>query len=422
MRQKSSAAIAIAAAVVCVCAAGWADTTTVPATQATTQEAPRAMDRIIAAIRNAKDANSAAANYARARKIGKDNVELYDAYMKTMLTLGHPKIALYPALELRRLRAKNGTAWGVVGYNDARRGRYLTAFTSTIHGMQLLPDDPGIQHNAGTLMAWYESLSMKPALSGSFKVLLSKQSKQWLEKAKFAEAHRKATSEFSARAERIERLKADVASAQTASRTAARESSQATVRYRQYRRAIAKLEDDVKALRRRWYKERRDRGKLDRARREILIAELSERIADRRRKISTLKKDLYRVRKEMVEKADLLKKAKRALAKPRKALWAEESIKPSLTWIPPAVDGVITPEAKSPPPMPAADTQPASQPSAVSSAEVQLKTAKVLLQNDRTQRAMAILVVIVKNHPNTKAAKEAADLLRKLRRSGLEDL
>lgn len=378
------------------------------------------MAQLIAAIRNAEDAATAVTNYSQARSLDKNNVELYDTYMKKMLTLGYPRIAVYPAMVLIRLQPKNGTAWGVVGYNDAKQGRYLTAFMSTIRGLQLLPDDPAIQYNAGALTAWYETLSVKPTLSGSFKALLAQQSQQWLEKAKFAEGHRKGKSEFSGWAERIERLKADIAPAETAAKAAALESSEATDTYRQYGLAIARLKDDVKVLARLLNNEDRDlRRNTDyyRRRRTRTIIALRERIRDKQGKISALKNNRERVRKEMVEKAGLLKDAEQALAKAGTALWTEKKTLPLLAWLPPAVDGVITPEAKSPPIL-AADTQPATGPAP----EVQLEMAKLLLQNNRKHKAMAILEVIVKKYPDTKAAKQAAELLKVLKRTGLEQI
>ena len=38
--------------------------------------------------------------------------------------------------------------------------------------------------------------------------------------------------------------------------------------------------------------------------------------------------------------------------------------------------------------------------------------AKLLLQNNRTQKAKAILELIIKKYPDSKAAKEAAELLK----------
>ena len=63
-----------------------------------------------------------------------------------------------------------------------------------------------------------------------------------------------------------------------------------------------------------------------------------------------------------------------------------------------------------------------AKPSAASSADVQLKMAKLLLRNKRKQKAMAKLATIVKQYPDTQAAKEAGKLLKKHKSKGIGGL
>ncbi len=418
MRRKARAVTTIATILFCFCAAASADATSMPAATATaepaTDLATTSIVALIVSIRDAKDVATAATNYSKARAIDKDDTEVHDEYMKKMLTFGHPKIAAYPAMELKRLQAKNGTAWAVMGYNDAKKGKYLPAFLSTMRGMQLLPDNPGIQNNAGVLLAWYETRHLKPKLTADLKTVLSQNSAKWLEKAKYAEAYSKCKSQFAAREERMAKLKAEVTPAEEAAKAAARESSQATDRYRKYARAIAGLEDDMRDLRRAYERASRSSKtdtKTEKKRRKKLMAEVQSRIKPYKKKMESLEKASRSVRKEAAEKAQIFSKAKMALAKAKTALKAEESIKPSLTWIPPAVDGVITPEDPNPPNF-AAHTGPTSKPSPLSLADVRLKMAKLLLQNKRADKAIAILEAIIKDYPDSKAANEAGELLK----------
>ena len=428
MKRKARAVTTIVTILFCSCAALAAEATTMPAGAATvgqgTEGSPPTIVELIVAIRNAKDVATAAKSYAKARELDKDDDEVYVEYMKKMLTFGHPKIALYPAMELRRLQAKNGTAYAVIGYNDAKRGRHLPAFLSTMPAMALLPDDPGIQNNAGILLAWYETRRLKPKLAADFKTLLEENSQKWLEKAKFAEVYRKCTSEFSARVKRIEKLKAAVDPAERNAKAAARESSQASDRYRRYTRAITDLEDDLRELNRDYERASRSSRTDDYEERQYyyrLMSEIRSRMSSRQMKISSLKREGYLIRRDAKRTAEALATAQKALYKAKTALAAEESSKPSLTWMPPAVDGVITPEDPNPPKF-AADAEPTSKPSAASAAEVQLKMAKLLLQNNRTQKAMAILASIIKEYPDTKAAKEAGELLKEHKIKGIGEL
>ncbi len=428
MKRKAGAVTTIAIILFCFCAGASAAATSMPAATATigqaTDAAPPTIVEFIVAIRDAKDVATAATSYSKARTLDKNDTEIYEEYMKKMLTFGYPKIALYPAMELRRLQAKNGTAWGVLGYSDAKRGRYLPAFLSTMRGMQLLPDDPAIQNNAGILLAWYETRSLKPKLAPDFATMLSENSQEWFEKVKFAENHRKCTPEFSARVERIEKLKEEIRPAEKAARSAASDSSRASATYRKYSRAIANLEDDLRDLRRDYDKAsryNRTDSYLERSRRYRLASDIRSRMSSKQSRISSLKSEGYSVRRKAKASAEILSEAKKVLAKAQTALKAEESTKPSLTWLPPAVDGVITPENPNPPNF-AAHREATSRPSALSLAEVRLKMAKLLLKNEATDKAVVILTEIVKKYPDTKAAKEAGELIKKHKTKGFGEL
>ncbi len=421
MNAKTRAVTASVTILLCLAAAAVAEGAAAPAAAPIVGEGTSAA-KLIAAIREASDVKTAATNYSQARTMDKDNPELYDTYMKKMLKLGHPKIALYPAMELRRLQAKNGTAWGVIGYSDAKRSRYLLALTSTIRGLQLLPDDPGIQHNAGVLVAWYQTRRLKPRLAPDLKAMLADNSEQWLGKAKYAEAHNKCKSDFAARAKRIEKLKAEIAPAEKAANAADRESRRATTRYKDCARSIDRLRRDTRALEKRLDTTKRNRvaaGPKNWRYYDRLIRRIRTRIRASETKFRSLRRNRDQYRNQAVKKADLFDKAMKILAKAKASLRAEEKAQPSLSWLPPAVDGVITPESKTPPTFAATHAQPASQPSTAPAPEAQLKMARLLLENNRRSKAMAILELILKKHPDTKAAKEAAELLKELKRTGL---
>ena len=400
MKQKARTLVTIATILFCFGAAT-ADAT--------------AMPELIATIRNAKDVGTAARSYAQGRNLDKNNVELYDAYMRKMLTLGYPKIALYAAMELRRLQVKNGTAWGVIGYDEAKRYRYSTAFESAIRAMELLPDDPGVQHNAGVLMAWYESLRFRPKLAPELHRTLAENRKQWLERVKYAEAYRKYKAEFATRAKRIAELKAELARAERDADAADRQSRQAIAQYQDYAWEMARIERDAMALEQRLVTVERESLEIDnedeRPYYDNLIIELRRSIRDDESKLRSMRTECSQYRTRAVQKAELLSKARQALNKAKKALAVEEKDVPKIDWQPPAVDGAITPEDPNPPRF-ATDAGLTSKPTPASSAESQLKIAKLLMQNDRMQRAAAMLAAIIEKYPDTKAAEEAGRLLQ----------
>ena len=81
MKRKATAVTAGVTILLCLAAAAVAGEAIAPATDS----APPTMVGLIVAIRDAKDAASAANSYARACTLDKDDVELYDTYMKKML-------------------------------------------------------------------------------------------------------------------------------------------------------------------------------------------------------------------------------------------------------------------------------------------------------------------------------------------------
>ncbi len=424
MKRKATALTAIVAILFCFCAAASAEETGTPAAAPAAGEAtdpgPSTMVEWIVAIRSAKDVATAATSYAKARMLDKNDVELYDTYMKKMLTFGHPKIAAYPAMELRRLQAKNGTAWGVLGYNDAKRGKYLQALMSTIQGMTLLPADPGIQNNAGILLAWYETRPLKPRLSVTLQALLKEHSQQWLDKPKYADAHSTSKSDFAVKVQRMEKMKAELVPAEKAAKAAARISNLAADKYRQYARAIGSIESNTRELERKYAKLSRDHAAA------YYCTPYHLPMSQTRSKISANKSRLYSLRSSgsslrsyAVKKTELYKETKNTLDKAKAALKAEERIRLSLTWMPPAVDGVITPEGEKPPKFTIRTGS--TTKSSASAADVQLKMAKLLILNKRMQKAKMILESIIKKYPDSKAAKEAAKLLKGIS-TGLGDL
>jgi hypothetical protein len=149
------------------------------------------------------------------------------------------------------------------------------------------------------------------------------------------------------------------------------------------------------------------------------MASLRSKISAKTSSIYSLRRTGSSLRSYAVKKATIHKETQNTLAKAKSALKAEERIRLSLTWMPPAVDGVITPEGEKPPKF--TTHTGSTTKSSASAADVQLKMAKLLILNKRVQKAKAILESIIKKYPDSKAAKEAAELLKGISK-GLGDL
>jgi hypothetical protein len=117
---------------------------------------PPAIARSIRAIREANTMAAAAEAYAEGADVDRESVELNTAYMRRLLQLGLPDIANGPAATLVRIPVADGTGYGVLGYNCGRQNDLTNALSYTMKAAGLIKDDPSIQNNLGQLTAWYE--------------------------------------------------------------------------------------------------------------------------------------------------------------------------------------------------------------------------------------------------------------------------
>ena len=386
--------------------AAWAEAPAQPASEART-ETVRTMVDLIANIATARDIDSAAADYARARAIDKKSVLLFQAYMKRTLTLGRPSIAFYPAMELTQLTAENGLAWNVIGYCHGKRRKMLWAMTSTMKAFELLPDDSSVQNNAGLCLAWYESLSPRPRLSPKLTIGLRKDKPKWLEKEAFAAAHETTAATLRKHREKMAALDKLLKERGVHAKGLLRELADIDADYKNCDRKITDREASIRHLKRMAARRDVDDGhrkrKGERSWREIEdhrdeIGDLKDRNNDRRRDADKLKKRIREARKDISE----------AKAELHKVTYARIDY----DWRPPIVDGKPIDDLDGT----AATTKKrpvASQPHSPPSLETQIRMALMLIRNHRRPQALIALKQILKDHPNTEAAKRARELILK---------
>ena len=143
--------------------AGWAE-----------QSPPPANAPPLQAIQQAPDPSAAVAAYANGSAIARDDPRINEAYVARMVDFGLPEMAYHQARMLTTLQPKNGLAWGVVAYVDARRGQMTDAILAINQAGQLAPDNPFVAHTAGELAAWYDLRADKTTLPENAKAGLAK--------------------------------------------------------------------------------------------------------------------------------------------------------------------------------------------------------------------------------------------------------
>ena len=114
------------------------------------------MAPFVAAIDSAATVDAAVSAYDRGTAVDRGNLELNLAYLKKMLKLGQPQIAWYPAQVVLGHSPNDSLALGVAGYFYGTRNNFANALVSTVCAAGFAPDNQGILHNAGLLVAWYD--------------------------------------------------------------------------------------------------------------------------------------------------------------------------------------------------------------------------------------------------------------------------
>ncbi|MHC4985222.1 MAG: hypothetical protein ACYTFO_03610, partial [Planctomycetota bacterium] len=115
------------------------------------------LQSLIEAIEDAETSAHAVDAYAQAGRLRRGDLGVNQAYMKKMLALGQVQNAVYAARWLLKHDEDDGVAWAVLAYFEVSQGHMPLALNAGVRAAQQLPDDPGLMHNLGLLVAWYES-------------------------------------------------------------------------------------------------------------------------------------------------------------------------------------------------------------------------------------------------------------------------
>ncbi|MCE5277798.1 MAG: LamG-like jellyroll fold domain-containing protein [Planctomycetaceae bacterium] len=377
---------------------------------------PPQVQAIIDQINATDQPGEAMTLFNRGRAIGKNSAALRRAYMLKMLALGLPRLAHLAAAELVRIEPSNGTAWSVVAYYRlAKEGKYSQALDPAVRAAALAPSDASALSNLGALMAVCETMKLTVPMTPEAAKLLRDNEAMWKLEPPFAQAYQQTLDLFkkgladadslntivTAREKEIESLSAEVKLCQT---TAAANAEK-----------IVTLRTDAK----RWTAEYdKVRSREQREGQTKPLEEYRRYVEAKYRGVATTIDALLKQNAELAGKVrDAAKRyeiAKAGLAEAKAALTKPTA--PKIAWKPPCINAQPVADREIDGPLRlAAPAAPASQgdDSPEAKAAAALRVAELFLANNRKPQAMQSLREIIEQYPDTPAARQAADLLRR---------
>jgi chromosome segregation ATPase len=279
-----------------------------------------------------------------------------------------------------------------MGYGEGKRRKIHEALLDTVRALDALKDDPSVLNNAGQLIAWHDLFGESVAIPDSARETMEKLQKELSANDAFAKAYARIKADFDKEQDR----KADV-----------------NKKIKDAEAAVEAAEGQAKTM-------------LDNLRRIEEIAK-GKAVSDLEHN-NAARKDVEQAQKERDQaRADLpgaRAKCQAAVADGQTKAAAVADLKKQLSktvdlsfrWDPPAVDGVVTPEAVGRPSATTGPSQPALPEDAEAKAAQRLAIAKNYISNKMNDKAVVLLEEILQEYGKTKAAREAAELLKNVPR------
>lgn len=405
-----------------------------PLPAASSVPAPVDVRPFVAAIEAADSAEAAANAYDRGSAADRGNLEVNRAYMKKMLKLGQPQIAWYPAQIVLGRDPNDALALGVAGYFYATHNNFSNALVNSVCASGLAPDNEGILHNAGLLVAWYDFDPSVGPVPYAGRCSLQRLRDRLQANSVFHTAYEQAHQNILARQQKVDALSEEIRATEpqldelrskafeldgkmreTASNLRFKQMLQPNVDY--YRRnypwlPFGKPSDNSQnyygyGLRYPYpFLYRPDPLGNDLYQQQAIneIDRLSEDI----RTLGDRYQGLSQQATTLLGELRLRQGHLNDLRRQRDELFAsKENV---YTFIPPAVDGEVVPPA----PAVSLASRPAINDPEVE-AQYRLDLAKLFLNNNMPPRAISTLKDMLASYPNTKAAAEARLLLEELK-------
>ena len=185
-----------------------------------TASSPNAIDKSIAAIRDARDLDAALDGYAAGMAIDGGNVELHRAYLRKVVDLDAPKLGEAAARQVLAVDPGNGLARAVLADSEARQGLIVDALTDIGLAVRRAPDEPFVQRTAAHLLAWIDNNRQPPKLPASVQTTLQNARTALEDNPAYVAAYKDATHYFHDEQDRLSRAPQSLTAAPaTADRT-----------------------------------------------------------------------------------------------------------------------------------------------------------------------------------------------------------
>ena len=402
------------------------------------------LTKCVQAIESATLPDTAASAYAKGCTINRRSSKLQLAYLRKMLQMGRPDIAQFAAGELSVIDPKSGMAWGTLAYMQTKKAQYLAALTPAVKAAEFEPKNDPICQNAAQLVAWYEA-----GKRGSIDAEIARTMKDLPSASKeFAAAYKRAKEGFKkladVKADKDKQASLAEAVAKMAEAEYKKFSDQLKTAGRAYDQTVRQLQDAQQEL---------DRTNINininnphkggynpQQNNQQQRDNIQRRINDIQGNLRRQEDEGKKIRNEVDKaKREALSKRDQAAKLTREAKKVAEGMPDNFTWLPPAVDGVVTPDAMvakpastgQKPAKPASSylvpDQPATQPAGARQAPLEqrlaeaqaaekLDMAKLCMASDDAAmkaRARELLDEIVTKFASTPSAAEAKQLLAK---------
>jgi hypothetical protein len=176
----------------------WAADLVVPAANVTMTAGATngTIDDAIRDIEQARTLPQAVSPYARALTFDRGNARLYQAYIRRLVELDLPDLAVAPAHVLASLEPDNALALAVLAIDAAQHADMRTAVTDVVIAGTRNPDEPFVQHAAAEVLAWYDTAADRSMVPMSIVTSLEALRPQIQSKLFFVDTYRQAVQAY----------------------------------------------------------------------------------------------------------------------------------------------------------------------------------------------------------------------------------
>ncbi|WP_428939802.1 hypothetical protein [Fontivita pretiosa] len=121
--------------------------------------ASSSLSALLDAIRTAPEPSQVISAYANAVAHSSEQMLIDQAFVARMVELGFPDLAEAQAASIIRQTSRDGLAWAVLAFANARRGQLQPAIIHIARATDATPNHPFVMRTAAQIVAWYDALN-----------------------------------------------------------------------------------------------------------------------------------------------------------------------------------------------------------------------------------------------------------------------